>query len=218
MADINSFVGFTYSNLSLQYDQLAGRTIEIYDTAASRAVVQAMDGGIMQRAIVQSGNNFDFRFSGTVGDAASGYAINGTVTATDVAGTPVFQAAFQSSSVEVASAFQGTLMLSGTLSSITPTSTMLTSTGRGPWMFDAGSGSTVQVQNYQGFNNGQLFNMNFGIDATTLAAVFDAGALGGNLGVMQLTSVSAPVSPALLLGGVGFATIGLLRRRLGLAS
>lgn len=217
MADMDSFVGFTYSNLNLQYDQLAGRSIQISDTDASRAVIQSMDGGSMQRAIIQSGRDFDFRFDGTVGTAAQGYAINGIVSATDINGTPVFEAAFNSSSVEVVSSFQGTLLMSGTLTALNPSTGMLMSSGRGPWVFDAGSGSTVQMQDYTGFNNGQLFHMAFGIDASTLATVFDAGAIGGNLGVMQLTSVAAPVSPAILLGGVGFASIGLLRRRLGLS-
>jgi len=45
MAAMNSSVGFTYSNLNLQYDQLAGRTIQIHDSDASRAVIQAIDGG-----------------------------------------------------------------------------------------------------------------------------------------------------------------------------
>ena len=217
MAGMNSSVAFTYSNLNLQYDQLAGRTIQIHDSDASRAVIQAMDGGTMQRAIIQSGSNFDFRFDGTVGTAAQGYAINGIVSATDINGTTVFQAAFNSTSVEVVSSFQGTLLMSGTLSSLNPTGSMLTTTGRGPWVFDAGSGSTVQMQNYQGLNSGQLFHMAFGIDASTLTTVFDAGVIGGNLGVMQLTSVATPVLPAILLGGVGVACVGLLRRRLGLA-
>lgn len=218
-ADMNSFVGFTYTNLNFQYDQLSGRSINITDTNASSAIVQGRDGGSMQRSIIQSGSNFDFQFSGTVGGAAQGYAINGIVSATDVHGTPIFEAQFNSTSVQVVPSFQGTLVMAGTLSSLGGSSSMLTMGSRGgPWIFDAGSGSSVQLQNYDGFNGGQLFHMSFGIDATSLATAFDFGAIGGNLGVMQLTStVSAPVSPAILLGGVGFATLGLLRRRLGIA-
>lgn len=217
-ADMNSFVGFTYTNLNFQYDQLSGRTISIADTNASSAVVQGSDGGSMQRSIIQSGSNFDFRFDGTVGTAAQGYAISGVVSATDIHGTPIFEAQFNSTSVQVVPSFQGTLVMGGTLTSLNGSSSMLTMGNRGgPWIFDAGSGSDVQLQNYDGFNGGQLFHMSFGIDATSLATAFDYGAIGGNLGVMQLTStVAAPVSPALLLGGVGFATLGLLRRRLGI--
>ena len=67
-----------------------------------------------------------------------------------------------------------------------------------------------------GYDTGELFQMTFGVNGSTLAGLFDSGNTAGGAGFMHGTVV--PLPSAVLLGGLGLLAVGGIRRWRGIAS
>ena len=208
------FIQFDYTALALTYDGSIGRNLVISETASSTGTVALKDGLIVLDgpAVITGGASFDLDFSGTVGSAAEGYAITGTFSATDIAtGSPAFDAAFESTSVQVLSAWEGTLLIEGSLAGIGDSEILVNrALGDDDWVYAGDGAATVTVHNTAGHNTGQLFQMTFGVDGSSLADLFDHGSQAGGGGFMHGTI--APVAPAVVLGGIGLVAVCVLRR------
>ena len=208
------FVEFDYALLDLHYSgDAGGRVLTVTESSFSPATVTLKNGiDIVDGPATISSGAFDLQLQATVGTAAQGYAITGTFWATDiVTGTRVFDATFTSTFVDVTSAYQGALVIEGKLAGIGGQPILVNRpVGDDDWVY-AGAVGTVTVTDADSYGSGDLLQMTFGVDGSTLADLFDNGEQSGGSGWMHGTVV--PVPAAVLLGVVGLGLVGWRMRR-----
>ena len=209
-----AFVEFDFTLLDLHYSgDAGGRVLTISDSDSAQASVTLKDGmGIVDGPATISLGNFDLQLQATVGTAAQGYAVTGTFWATDVdTGSRAFDGTFTSTLVDVISAYQGTLIIEGKLAGVGTQSILVNRpVGTDDWVY-AGTVGTVTVANANPYDTGQLLQMTFGVDGSTLADLFDNGEQSGGAGWMHGTVV--PVPAAVVLGVIGLGLVGFRMRK-----
>ena len=228
LADVS--VGFDYSNMHYTYDAASG-SFYVSDNADSNALFDTRTTpgpAITDNADILQGlaGDFDVLLELTITGGSGVYSASGTFDATDAdTSSSAIEADFTSSIISLDAS--GRLTIGGILRTRSGNGSILvkreSSLGAGDWVYaglaahtpnspDAdGTDGTIAISDPENYDTGELLVLQFGTGFRNIDIFFNSNRWGDG-GNTKGAIVPAP--GAALLGLMGFAMIGRVRRRL----